>query len=129
MPDPLVPVSWGELVDKITILEIKRARLRSPDALANTNREYAALCPIAASLEPVPLELATLQTALAAVNGRLWEIEDRIREKEALGDFGADFVTLARSVYKENDERGRIKRAINTLLGSVLMEEKQYSAY
>jgi hypothetical protein len=63
------------------------------------------------------------------VNQRLWSIEDRIREKDAKGDFGEEFVALARSVYRENDERGRIKQAINTLLGSVLVEVKQYSAY
>jgi hypothetical protein len=129
MADPVVPVSWGELLDKITILEIKRARLRAPEALANTTRELAALTPVAAAVEPGPDELPALRAALTAVNERLWEIEDRIREKEAAGDFGTEFVALARSVYRENDERGRIKRAINTLLGSVLMEEKQYSVY
>lgn len=129
MADPIVPVSWGELLDKIAILEIKRQRLRAPQAAANAERELAALSPSLASLEPAPLGLTVLRTALAEVNQRLWEIEDRIREKEAQGDFGAEFVALARSVYRENDERGRIKRAINTLLQSTLMEEKQYSAY
>jgi hypothetical protein len=129
MADPIVPVSWGELLDKIAILEIKRMQLRAPQALANAERELAALNPTLAILEPVPAGLAALRTALAEVNQRLWEIEDRIREKDAQGDFGAEFVALARSVYRENDERGRIKRAINTLLGSTLMEEKQYSAY
>ena len=125
MADPLVPVSWGELLDKIAILEIKCQRLRAPEALANAARELAALRP-AADTAAVPRELTA---ALAAVNQRLWTIEDRIREKEAAGDFGPEFVALARSVYRENDERGRIKRAINTLLGSGLVEEKQYSAY
>jgi hypothetical protein len=129
MADPIVPVSWGELLDKIAILEIKRQRLRAPQALANAERELAALSPSLASLEPAPVGLAALRISLAEVNRRLWEIEDRIREKEAQGDFGAEFVALARSVYRENDERGRIKRAINTLLQSTLMEEKQYSAY
>ena len=129
MPDPVVPVSWGELLDKIAILEIKRIRLRAPEAIANAEREFSALAPALAVLEPAPAGLAELRTALAAVNQRLWTIEDRIREKEAAGDFGPDFVALARSVYRENDERGRIKRAINTLLGSELVEEKQYSVY
>lgn len=129
MADPIVPVSWGELLDKIAILEIKRLRLRAPQAVANAERELAALHPSLAVLEPAPAGLAALRTALAEVNQRLWTIEDRIREKDALGDFGAEFVALARSVYHENDERGRIKRAINTLLQSTLMEEKQYSAY
>ena len=126
---PVVPVSWGELLDKIAILEIKRARLRAPEAVANARRELAALSSALTALAPVPVELPALREALAAVNERLWNIEDRIREKEAQGDFGPDFVALARSVYRENDERGRVKRAINTLLGSVLVEEKQYSAY
>jgi hypothetical protein len=125
---PLVPVSWGELLDKITILEIKRARLRSPNAVANTEREQAALDAVLAGLD-APDGLPGLRLALTRVNERLWEIEDAIRAKEAAGDFGAEFVALARSVYRQNDERGRIKRAINTLLGSGLVEEKLYSAY
>jgi hypothetical protein len=129
MADPVVPVSWGELLDKVAILEIKRLRLRTPAAVANAERELAALAPALAMLVPVPAGLPELRSALAAVNQRLWTIEDRIREKEAQKDFGPAFVALARSVYRENDERGRIKRAINTLLGSGLLEEKQYSAY
>jgi hypothetical protein len=129
MADPMVPVSWGELLDKVAILEIKRQRLRAPEALANTERELTALAPALAALIPEPLGLPELRSALAAVNQRLWTIEDRIREKEAQEDFGPAFVALARSVYRENDERGRIKRAINTLLGSGLREEKQYAAY
>jgi hypothetical protein len=126
MADPVVPVSWGELLDKIAILEIKRQRLRSPDAVANIERELAALGPALSALRPPPLGLAELRAALAAVNQRLWAIEDQIREKDANGDFGSGFVALARSVYQENDERARIKRAINLLLGSGLVEEKQY---
>jgi hypothetical protein len=129
MADPIVPVSWGELLDKIAILEIKRLRLSAPQAVANAERELAALNPCLTMLEPNPAGLPELRTALATVNLRLWEIEDQIREKEAQGDFGEEFVALARSVYRENDERGRIKRTINTLLGSNLMEEKQYSPY
>ena len=129
MTDPVVPVSWGELLDKIAILEIKRLRLRAPQAVANAERELPALNPCFTMLVAAPAELAELRAALAAVNLRLWEIEDQIREKDAQGDFGEEFVALARSVYRENDERGRIKRAVNTLLGSDLMEEKQYSAY
>jgi len=125
---PLVPVSWGELLDKITILEIKRVRLRSPDAVANTERELAALRALLAGLD-APEVLSGLRHALAQVNEQLWSIEDAIRAKEAAGDFGAEFVALARSVYRQNDERGRIKRAINQLLGSELTEEKQYTPY
>ena len=129
MADPIVPVSWGELLDKITILEIKCLRLRAPTAVANAERELVALGPTLAMLEPAPAGLTELRAALASVNQRLWSIEDQIREKDAIGDFGPEFVTLARSVYRENDERGRIKRAINTLLDSELVEEKQYSVY
>jgi hypothetical protein len=129
MTDPVVPVSWGELLDKIAILEIKKMRLRAPEALVNTERELAALAVALTVLGPAPAGLAELRAALAAVNLRLWMIEDQIREKDAQGDFGPEFVALARSVYRENDERGWIKRAINTLLGSGLVEEKQYSAY
>ncbi len=117
---PLIPVSWGELADKISILEIKRERLRAPDAVANVMRELAALMRV---LEPVGPGIATERAALAAVNTRLWEIEDAIREKEAAQDFGPDFVALARAVYRENDERGRVKAAINRRLGSALVEE------
>jgi Family of unknown function (DUF6165) len=129
MVDPVVPVSWGELLDKIAILEIKRARLRTPEAVANTERELAVLGAALTMLEPAPAGLTELRAALAAVNQRLWTIEDQIREKDAQGEFGPGFVALARSVYRENDERWRIKRAINTLLGSGLVEEKVYSAY
>jgi len=123
---PLIPVSWGELADKISILEIKRERLRAPDAVANVARELAALMRV---LEPVGVTIAAERAALADVNTRLWEIEDAIREKEAAQDFGHGFVALARSVYRENDERGRIKAAINKRLGSALVEEKQYARY
>ena len=126
---PIVPVSWGELLDKISILEIKRQRLLAPEAVANTERELAALAPALVPLETGPSGLVELRAALAAVNLRLWVIEDRIREKDGQLDFGPGFVALARSVYRENDERGRIKRAINTLLGSGLIEEKQYNSY
>jgi hypothetical protein len=81
------------------------------------------------ALRRPPAGLAELRAALAAVNQRLWTIEDRIRENDAKGDFGPGFVALARSVYRENDERVRIKQAINALLGSGLVEEKQYSRY
>jgi hypothetical protein len=127
--DPVVPVSWGELLDKVAILEIKRQRLRVAEAVANTEAELAALQPALAVLDPPPAGLRELRAALTAVNLRLWTIEDRLREKEAAADFGEEFIALARSVYRENDERGRIKRAISELLGSRLTEEKQYAAY
>ncbi len=125
MNDPLIPVGWGEVLDRISILEIKRHRL-NPAAVVNVERELAVLGAVAIPEHP---GLPELLTALAAVNQRLWTIEDRIREHDARGDFGPGFVALARSVYRENDERGRIKRAINLLIGSNLIEEKGYSKY
>jgi hypothetical protein len=125
MTSPLVPVSWGELLDKIVILEIKCLRLRTPAARDNAATELALLQRAASGATGA----SELMAALRAVNTRLWRIEDLIREKEAAGDFGAGFVALARAVYHENDERGRIKQALNRRLGSALVEEKQYSAY
>jgi hypothetical protein len=123
---PRAPVSWGELIDKITILEIKVERLRTPAARANAARELILL---RAELTVPPAELAALQAELAVVNRRLWEVEDDIRRKEASQTFDAEFIALARAVYHSNDERSRIKRLINTLLGSELIEEKQYVGY
>ena len=126
---PRVPVSWGELIDKITILEIKTERLRAPAALANAAHELALLRGVLAELADAPSGLAALHGELAAVNRRLWDIEDAIRRKEAAAEFDAEFIELARAVYRSNDERSRIKRAINELLGSDIIEEKQYVGY
>jgi hypothetical protein len=122
-----VPISWGELIDKITILEIKVERLRAPAARQNAAHELALLrAELAADMPP---GLAALRGELAALNRRLWETEDAIRGKEAAQAFDAAFIELARAVYRCNDERGRIKRAINELLGSEIIEEKQYVGY
>lgn len=126
---PTVPVSWGELVDKKTILEIKVERLRDPDAVANARRELALLAAPLAARAPLPPALGTLEAALRDVNRRLWDIEDAIRLKEAEGVFDGGFITLARSVYQTNDVRSRLKREINLLLRSGLIEEKQYTPY
>jgi hypothetical protein len=123
---PRVPVSWGELIDKITILEIKAERLRAPAARANVAHELTLL---RAELTKPPAGLAALREELAAVNRRLWDIEDDIRRKEASQAFDAEFIALARAVYHSNDDRSRIKRAINELLGSGIIEEKQYVSY
>ncbi len=127
MTSPTVPVSWGELLDKTTILQIKAQRLRKPQARANAVKELNLLRRAVAV--PAYPGVAELQAALAAVNARLWRTEDLIRQQEAAGDFSPRFVALARAVYHENDERGRIKQAINHLLRSPLVEEKQYSVY
>jgi hypothetical protein len=126
---PLVPISWGELFDKIAILEIKSERLTAAAALANVRAELAQLAAIAGRIATGGDTLIELRAGLKRVNEALWEIEDAIRACEANTDFGERFIALARSVYVTNDERGRIKRDINTLLGSELFEEKQYTAY
>ena len=126
---PRVPVSWGELIDKITILEIKMERLRVPAALANAAHELGLLLDVLTELVEAPPGLAALHRELAAVNRRLWDIEDAIRRKEAAAEFDAAFIELARAVYRSNDERSRIKRAISELLGSDIIEEKQYVGY
>lgn len=122
---PLVPVSWGELLDKITILEIKKERIGDTAALRNVSREHGRLADIAASLGRQP-RVDPLVERLREVNRLLWDIEEEIRMKEALGDFGADFVQLARSVYKNNDVRAALKREINMALNSAMVEEKSY---
>ena len=124
--NPAVPVSWGELLDKLTILEIKRERIARPDALANVEKERAILAAAAIEVLPVP-GIAPLVGKLKRVNATLWEIEDEIRELEAQARFGPSFVALARSVYKTNDERAALKRQINELLNSDLVEEKSYA--
>jgi len=125
---PTIEVSWGELFDKLTILEIKEQRLSSPAAVANVRRELAALRAAVAGVEPAA-EIAALKAKLTEVNEKLWEIEDAIRAKEAAGAFDQGFVDLARSVYFNNDKRAELKREINTLLNSAFVEEKQYTRY
>ena len=131
-PTPLVPVSWGELLDKITILELKARLIPEGPARANVTRELDALREVAAPALDADENHATadhlgpLLDALRATNAALWQIEDDIRVKEAQGRFDDQFVALARSVYVTNDERARIKRRINDLLGSALVEEKHH---
>lgn len=128
LPTPAVPVSWGELLDKISILEIKRARMTSPAALRNIAREHDALQAIAAPAL-AQAGLAPLFADLAAVNAALWDIEDAIREEDAAGRFGETFIALAQAVYRRNDERAAIKRRINDLLASEMVEEKSYASF
>jgi Family of unknown function (DUF6165) len=126
---PKVQVSWGELIDKITILEIKEQRLKSPEAAANARRELAALVSFAQEILSQQPDLAALKEHLKSVNEALWDIEDKIRAKEASKLFDQQFIELARSVYVNNDKRGDLKRQINALLNSRLVEEKQYTPY
>ena len=121
------PCSLGELIDKITILRIKATRIREDEKLANVRRELALLERLALEDGPVGSTIDLLTDRLAAVNARLWDIEDAIRICEREGDFGPRFVALARSVYGENDARASLKRAINALANSAIVEEKSYA--
>ncbi|HET6604630.1 MAG TPA: DUF6165 family protein [Xanthomonadaceae bacterium] len=125
----LVPVSFGELLDRISILEIKSERIDDPAKLANVDRELQALRETWAGAPESRIEVDELLAALKAVNERLWDIEDAIRGKESQQAFDEQFVRLARSVYFENDERARIKRELNQQLGSAYVEEKSYRDY
>ena len=129
MKDILVPISPGELLDKITILRIKQVRILDAGKLANVKRELALLEQTWRECGGATQEVTLEERALQNVNERLWDIEDRIRDKEAKQSFDRDFIELARSVYVANDERAAIKRRINTQLGSRLIEEKSYKQY
>ena len=126
MTDLLVPVSAGELLDKISILRIKRERIVTPLKVANVKAELSELEAVATRAIPASPALAALEAALKAVNEALWQIEDDIREHDARGDFGEGFVRLAQAVYRTNDRRAALKREINGLTGSTLVEEKSY---
>lgn len=125
----LVPVSWGEVIDKITILEIKAERLSDAAKLANVTKELNELVTVREREFPAHVQLAVLAAELKAINEKLWVIEDDIRDCERAKDFGAKFIELARAVYFTNDERAQAKRKINDLLGSALVEEKSYAPY
>lgn len=124
-----VPVSWGELVDKITILEIKSERISDEAKLVNIRRELDELNKTAKAAATFTPQVQALQQKLKEVNEKLWVIEDDIRDCERNKDFGPKFIELARAVYFTNDERFRVKREINDALGSILSEEKSYAAY
>lgn len=124
-----VPVSYGELIDKITILEIKTEHMRDAAKLANVRTELDLLNATWAAHPASRTDIASERAALRAVNQALWDIEDRIRLKEKAQAFDAEFIELARSVYFRNDERAAVKRAINGKLGSTLVEEKSYADY
>lgn len=126
---PTIQVSWGELIDKITILEIKKQRLKSQESVTNVQNELAELMNIVHYTLTKRQDLVDLKQQLKSVNENLWEIEDKIRAKEAAKSFDQEFIELARSVYMNNDERGDLKRRINELLGSKFGEEKQYTSY
>ena len=128
-PEISIPVAPGELLDKITILELKIERIRDLQKLRNVRTEMALLRAAASREIPDTAEIAKLTAELRGINAELWDIEDKIRACERAGDFGVNFVALARAVYRNNDRRADVKRRINLALGSTIVEEKSYAAY
>ena len=129
MKDILVPISPGELLDKITILRIKAARISDAAKVANVRHELDLLEKTWKDSGAAAVNLAVEEAGLTRVNEALWVIEDDIRDEERAGRFGPKFIELARAVYVTNDERAAIKKRINIALGSVLVEEKSYQRY
>ena len=124
-----VPVSVGEVLDKITILQIKLAHISDAAKRANIQNELDALLPLVAGDAFTTDQMQALMAELKSVNEALWDIEDDIREKEAAKSFDAEFIRLARAVYVTNDKRAEIKKQINLATGSALVEEKSYESY
>ena len=124
-----VPVSVGEVLDKITILQIKLAHISDAAKRANIRNELDALLPLVTGDAFTTDQMQALMAELKSVNEALWDIEDDIREKEAAESFDAEFIRLARAVYVTNDKRAEIKKQINLVTGSALIEEKSYEAY
>ncbi len=124
-----VDIAPGELIDKLTILEIKLEKIKDERKLANIRSEYADLMRVFRSSIVESSRLTALIAELKRINATLWEIEDDIRDQERAGTFGQAFVDLARSVYRTNDLRAATKREINELLNSAIIEEKSYSSY
>jgi hypothetical protein len=129
MKDIQVPISPGELLDKITILRIKAARMKDPDKVANVKHELGLLETTWQDSGAAGVNLGTAEADLTRVNEKLWVIEDEIRDEERAKRFTEKFIELARAVYFTNDERAAIKKRINTLLGSTIVEEKSYQQY
>ncbi len=125
----LVEIAPGELIDKITILEIKAERIADAAQRANALVELKTLGDARAAAIPPDGEIDRLEAQLKVVNEALWEIEDDIRDCDREGNFGPRFVELARAVYRTNDRRAELKRAINLRLGSRLVEQKSYKPY
>ena len=129
MNTPNIPISWGELFDKRTILQIKLKNIKTKSALKNIQTEYDQLSTIFNKNFSKNINAKNLISDLKKVNEKLWNIEDLIRDKERNKTFDKDFIKLARSVYFTNDDRSRIKRTINETFGSELIEEKSYADY
>jgi hypothetical protein len=126
---PLVPISWGELIDKITILEIKEVKITSNNALVNIRKELGFLSDIVSNSKGVYDAISLLKNELKEVNLNLWQVEDEIRDKEYSQEFDEKFISLARSVYRLNDDRANLKKNINEALFSELKEEKSYKNF
>lgn len=124
-----VPVSVGEVLDKITILQIKLAHISDATKRVNVQNELDALLPLVDGDAFTTNQMQGLVAELKAVNEALWDIEDDIREKEAAKSFDAEFIKLARAVYVTNDKRAELKKQINLATGSALVEEKSYESY
>ena len=124
-----VPVSPGELVDKITILQIKSARITDAMKVANVRAELMLLETTWRESAYATSDIDAEWAALRRINETLWDVEDRLREKERVRTFDQEFIDLARAVYFTNDERATVKKDINTKLGSKIVEEKSYAKY
>ena len=129
MKDILVPISPGELLDKITILRIKAARMTDAVKVANVRHELALLEKTWKECGAGAVDLGSDEAELTRVNEMLWVIEDEIRDEEHAQRFGEKFIELARAVYVTNDDRAAIKKRVNTKLGSTIVEEKSYKPY
>ena len=126
----LVEISPGELLDKISILELKMLKIEDKDKLSNIEKEFHTLNPLCVKLfEEYGAKMQNLYLELAKYNGQLWDIEDWIRDCESEKRFDAEFIQLARSVYVTNDRRSKVKKEINILTNSELVEEKSYKDY
>ena len=123
-----IEVSIGEIVDKYTILMIKSSKIQDPAKLQNVNKELEYLIDVLKKEDPLMTDYA-LTKALLEINKELWKVEDELRDLERAKDFGKEFVTLARNVYKLNDKRANIKKEINITHGSNFVEEKSYQPY
>jgi hypothetical protein len=125
---PLTPISWGELIDKVTILEIKLLKIKNESALVNIQKELSYLVEIVSN-ENIEHSVFEFKSSLKEVNLKLWVVEDDIRDKELKSEFDDEFILLARSVYKFNDDRAKLKKLINLVLNSELVEEKSYKNF
>ena len=129
MNEILIPISPGELLDKITILQIKAERIADPAKVANVKTELDMLSKVWSETVEVDAEITRLTADLKTVNEALWQIEDDIRDEERNKRFGERFIELARAVYVTNDERANAKKKVNLHLNSTIVEEKSYQDY